>query len=187
MRLSTIGRLAIMRPVPGAELVRDLRHAVRGEVRFSAGDRALYSTDASIYRKLPIGVVQPLDIPDALIALSVCREHGVAVLPRGAGTSQAGQSCSQAVVLDFSRHVDRILEIDRERRLARVEPGVLRDRLRGEAARFHLTFGLDPSTHQYCTLGGMIGNDSCGVHSVTSSQPCATLNPWTSSLPADSD
>ncbi|HUY57047.1 MAG TPA: FAD-binding and (Fe-S)-binding domain-containing protein [Candidatus Micrarchaeaceae archaeon] len=157
-----------MRRVPGAELVRDLRNAVRGEVRFSAGDRALYSTDASIYRKLPIGVVQPLDIPDALTALSVCRDHGVAVLPRGAGTSQAGQSCNQAVVLDFSRHVDRILEIDPERRLARVEPGVPLDRLREEAERFHLTFGPDPSTHQYCTLGGMIGNDSCGVHSVTS-------------------
>lgn len=152
---------------PAFELAADLRRAVQGEVRFSAGDRALYSADASIYRTLPIGVVQPLDTEDVLAALAVCREHDVPVLPRGAGTSQAGQSCNAAVVLDFSRHLTRVLEVDPERRLARVEPGVALDRLRGEAERHQLTFGPDPSTHQYCTLGGMIGNDSCGVHSVT--------------------
>src|SRR5487761_486957 len=158
-----------MRVSRGAEfeLAAELRQAVRGEVRFSAGDRALYSADASIYRQLPIGVVQPRDVEDVLAALAVCRDHGVPVLPRGAGTSQAGQSCNAAVILDFSRHLDRVLEVDPESRLARVEPGVALDRLRGDAERHHLTFGPDPSTHQYCTLGGMIGNDSCGVHSVT--------------------
>ena len=139
---------------PAFELAADLRRAVHGEVRFAAGDRALYSADASIYRTLPIGVVQPQDTEDVLAALAVCREHDVPVLPRGAGTSQAGQSCNAAVVLDFSRHLTRVLEVDPERRLARVEPGVALDRLRGEAERHQLTFGPDPSTHQYCTLGG---------------------------------
>jgi len=102
--------------------------------------------------------------------------------PQGAGTSQAGQSCNAAVVLDFSRHLDRVLEVDTERRLARVEPGAVLDRLRGEAEQHHLTFGPDPSTHQYCTLGGMIGNDSCGVHSVTAGPTVATSRPSRSSL-----
>ena len=141
---------------PAFELAADLRRAVQGEVRFSAGDRALYSADALIYRTLPIGVVQPLDTEDVLAALAVCREHDVPVLARGAGTSQAGQSCNAAVVLDFSRHLTRVLEVDPERRLARVEPGVALDRLRGEAERHQLTFGPDPSTHQYCTLGDII-------------------------------
>ncbi|MGH7902792.1 MAG: FAD-binding and (Fe-S)-binding domain-containing protein [Candidatus Dormibacteraceae bacterium] len=153
---------------PGAELAAALRRVVRGEIRFSAGDRALYSADASNYRQLPIGVVQPRDAEDVLAALEVCRRMDVPVLPRGAGTSQAGQSCNVAVVLDMSRHMDRVLEVDPEGRLARVECGAVLDRLRADAERHHLTFGPDPSTHQYCTLGGMIGNNSCGVHSVMS-------------------
>ena len=151
---------------PGGPLAAELRSALRGEVRFSAADRALYAVDASIYRQLPIGIVHPRDDEDVLAALDVCRRHGVPVLPRGAGTSQAGQSCNEAVVLDLARHMDRVVAIDPERRLARVQPGVALDRLRSAAERHHLTFGPDPSTHQVCTLGGMIGNNSCGVHSV---------------------
>lgn len=143
-----------------------LRGAVRGEVRFDAGSRALYATDASNYRQVPIAVLTPRDAEDVVAALAVCREHGVPVLPRGAGTSLAGQCCNAAVVFDFSRYMNRIVEIDPERRIARVEPGVILDVLRAAAERHHLTFGPDPATHSRCTLGGMIGNNSCGVHSI---------------------
>ncbi len=148
-------------------LESSLRRAVRGEVRFDAGSRALYSTDASNYRQIPIGVVAPRDTDDVAAALEVCRRYGAPVLGRGAGTSLAGQACNVAVVLDISRHLNRILEIDPERRLARVEPGVVLDSLRKEAGRHSLTFGPDPATHACCTLGGMIGNNSCGAHSLT--------------------
>ncbi|HEX3129134.1 MAG TPA: FAD-binding and (Fe-S)-binding domain-containing protein, partial [Thermoanaerobaculia bacterium] len=145
----------------------DLRLAVRGEVRFDSGSRALYATDASNYRQIPIGVVVPKGPDDVEAAMAVCLRHGAPVLGRGGGTSLAGQACNVAVVLDVSRHLSRILEIDPERRLARVEPGVVLDKLRQEAARHGLTFGPDPATHAWCTLGGMIGNNSCGAHSLT--------------------
>jgi FAD/FMN-containing dehydrogenase/Fe-S oxidoreductase len=148
-------------------LQSDLRLAVRGEVRFDAGSRALYATDASNYRQVPIGVVVPKGPDDVEAALAVCLRHGAPVLGRGAGTSLAGQTCNVAVVLDVSRHLSRILEIDPERRIARVEPGVVLDKLRKEAGRHGLTFGPDPATHAWCTLGGMIGNNSCGAHSLT--------------------
>jgi FAD/FMN-containing dehydrogenase/Fe-S oxidoreductase len=149
-----------------AALEQELRRSVRGEVRFDDGTRALYATDSSNYRQVPIGVVFPCDTHDALEALDVCRRHGAPVLPRGAGTSLAGQSCNVAVVLDCSKHLSKVLEIDPVRRLARVEPGVVLDDLRRQAEAHHLTFGPDPATHRVCTLGGMIGNNSCGVHSV---------------------
>ena len=159
------------RPGPGSgggeeALARDLRRAVRGEVRFDAGSRAMYATDASNYRQVPIGVVVPEDRDDVLAALDVCRRHGAPVLARGGGTSLAGQCCNVAVVLDTSKRFRSILEIDPGRRLARVEPGVVLDDLRREAERHGLTFGPDPASHRSCTLGGMIGNNSCGVHSV---------------------
>ncbi|HSL21629.1 MAG TPA: FAD-binding and (Fe-S)-binding domain-containing protein [Vicinamibacterales bacterium] len=147
-------------------LEQALRRAVRGDVRFDAGSQALYATDASNYRQVPIGVVFPRDADDVAAAVAVCRQHGAPVLPRGAGTSLAGQGCNEAVVFDFSRYMTRIVEIDPARRLARVEPGVILDVLRAAAERHHLTFGPDPATHSRCTLGGMIGNNSCGVHSI---------------------
>ncbi len=147
-------------------LAADLSHAIRGEVRFDTGSRALYSTDASNYRHVPIGLVTPSSIDDVIAAISICREHSAPVLPRGAGTSIGGQTCNTAVVLDFSRNLDRIIEIDPSRRLARVQPGVVLDNLRTAAERHHLTFGPDPATHAWCTLAGMIGNNSCGVHSI---------------------
>ncbi|HET9299356.1 MAG TPA: FAD-binding oxidoreductase, partial [Candidatus Polarisedimenticolaceae bacterium] len=147
-------------------LESELRRRVAGEVRFDDGTRALYATDASNYRQVPIAVVIPRDTDDLLAALDTCRDAGVPVLPRGAGTSLAGQCCNVAVVLDLSRHLNRVLEIDPQARLARVQPGVVLDHLRQAVAPHGLTFGPDPATHRHCTLGGMLGNDSCGVHSV---------------------
>jgi FAD/FMN-containing dehydrogenase/Fe-S oxidoreductase len=139
---------------------------VGGEVRFDAGHRALYATDSSNYRQVPIGVVYPRHTEDVIAAVTACREAGAPVLSRGAGTSLAGQCCNVAVILDFSRHLSAILAIDPERRQARVQPGVVLDRLREQAERAGLTFAPDPATHRWCTIGGMIGNNSCGVHSV---------------------
>jgi FAD/FMN-containing dehydrogenase/Fe-S oxidoreductase len=149
-----------------AALAAELARRLRGEVRFDAGSRALYATDASNYRQVPIGVVVPRDAEDVVEAVAVCRRFGAPFLSRGGGTSLAGQCCNVAVVCDFSRHLHRILELDPEGRRARVEPGVVLDDLRAAAEAHHLTFGPDPATHDHCTLGGMIGNNSCGVHSV---------------------
>ncbi|MGI8968821.1 MAG: FAD-binding and (Fe-S)-binding domain-containing protein [Chloroflexota bacterium] len=153
--------------VDSAALAADLTSAIRGEVRFDAGSRALYSTDSSNYRQIPLGLVLPRDADDVIAAVAICRRYRVPVLPRGGGTSLAGQTCNVAVVLDFSKYMNRILEIDPVRGIARVEPGVVLDDLRNAAEHYHLTYGPDPATHDRCTLGGMIGNNSCGVHSVT--------------------
>jgi FAD/FMN-containing dehydrogenase/Fe-S oxidoreductase len=149
-----------------SELAETLRHRVQGDVRFDRGSLALYATDASNYRQVPIGVVLPRDADDVLAAISVCREFGAPILCRGGGTSLSGQGCNVAVVLDFSRYMAKILEIDPQRRIARVQPGVVLDHLRSAAEKFHLTFAPDPASHDRCTIGGMIGNNSCGVHSV---------------------
>jgi FAD/FMN-containing dehydrogenase/Fe-S oxidoreductase len=147
-------------------LAAALGAGVRGEVRFDDGSRALYASDASNYRQVPIGVVLPRDKEDVVEAIGICRRFGAPIVGRGGGTSLAGQCCNAAVVLDFSRHVNRVLAIDVERRLAAVEPGAILDDLLAAAAAHGLTFGPDPASHSSCTLGGMIGNDSCGVHSV---------------------
>ena len=143
-----------------------LRTQVRGDVKFDHGSRALYATDGSNYRQVPIGVVLPRDADDVLAAISVCREFGAPLLCRGGGTSLAGQCCNVAVVLDFTKYMGNILEIDPERRIARVQPGVVLDHLRNAAEKYHLTFAPDPASHDRCTIGGMIGNNSCGVHSI---------------------
>src|SRR5271170_262855 len=150
-----------------AEALRaQLGSDVHKNVRFDRGTRALYATDGSNYRQVPIGVVLPRDADDVLATVALCREFGAPLLCRGGGTSLAGQCCNVAVILDFSKYMARILEIDPARRIARVQPGVVLDRLRTAAEKHHLTFGPDPATHGRCTLGGMIGNNSCGVHSV---------------------
>lgn len=148
------------------ELARALTAAVRGEVDFSAAGRALVTMDASNYRRVPAGVVAPRDADDVAAALAVCREAGVPVVPRGGGTSIAGQATGTGVVLDLTRHLRDIVRLDPEARTAVVGPGVVLDRLREAAAVHGLTFGPDPSTHSRCTLGGMIGNNACGSHSV---------------------
>ncbi|MFJ2648950.1 FAD-binding and (Fe-S)-binding domain-containing protein [Streptomyces sp. NPDC087420] len=147
-------------------LARALEGAVRGEVDFGTAARALMTMDASNYRRVPVGVVAPRDAADVAAALAVCREHGVPVLPRGAGTSIAGQATGVGVVLDLTRHLRSIVSVDAEARTAIVQPGVILDDLRDAVRPYGLTFGPDPSTHSRCTLGGMIGNNSCGAHSV---------------------
>ena len=147
-------------------LEAELRRRVRGEVRFDDGSRALYATDGSNYRQVPIGVVVPNAIDDVIETVAAARRYGAPVLARGGGTSLAGQCCNVAVVIDMSKYLHHILELDPERRRARVQPGLVLDDLRDAAEHYHLTFGPDPSTHNHCTLGGMIGNNSCGVHSV---------------------
>ncbi|WP_149548674.1 FAD-binding and (Fe-S)-binding domain-containing protein [Streptomyces marokkonensis] len=148
------------------ELSARLRAAVRGEVDFGTTARALTTMDASNYRRVPLGVVAPRDADDVAAALSVCRAYGVPVVPRGGGTSIAGQATGTGVVLDFTRHMNRLLSLDPEARTAVVQPGLVLDRLQEAAAPHGLRFGPDPSTHSRCTLGGMIGNNSCGSHSV---------------------
>src|SRR5687767_13493132 len=138
-------------------LAGDLRRIIKGEVRFDAGTRAMYSTDASNYRQVPIGVVVPMDIEDIVQTVEVARRHGAPILARGGGTSLAGQCCNVAVVFDFSKSMNRIVELDPAARRAIVQPGLVLDALREAAAPHGLTFGPDPSTHSHCTLGGMIG------------------------------
>ncbi|MBI3306999.1 MAG: FAD-binding oxidoreductase [Candidatus Omnitrophica bacterium] len=147
-------------------LENELRCNLKGEVRFDDGSRALYATDASNYRQIPIGVVLPRDAEDIAKTFEICRQAGIPILARGAGTSIAGQCCNVAVVMDMSRWMNRVLEINSGEKYARVEPGAVLDSLRAEAAKHGLTFGPDPATHNRCTLGGMIGNNACGVHSV---------------------
>ena len=149
-----------------AVLAEQLARRITGEVRFDSGARAAYSADASNYRQVPIGVVIPRSIEDIAATLDICREHGVPILPRGGGTSQNGQCVNIAVVIDTSKYLNRVLEIDPVAQTARVEPGTVCDTLRDAAEQHGLTFGPDPATHSRCTLGGMIGNNSCGAHSM---------------------
>ncbi len=163
MQLAQAAKTAV---VDARGLADALARNLRGEVRFDDGSRALYATDGSSYRQVPIGVVIPQDADDVIATISLAREFGAPILCRGGGTSLAGQCCNVAVVLDMSKYMSRILEIDPVRRVARVQPGLILDHLRAAAEKHHLTFGPDPATHDRCTLGGMIGNNSCGVHSV---------------------
>jgi FAD/FMN-containing dehydrogenase/Fe-S oxidoreductase len=149
-----------------SELEHELKRTVRGEVRFDTGSRALYASDASNYRQIPIGLVVPRDSSDVVAAVAACTKFSAPILPRGAGTSLAGQSCNVAVVLDFTKYMNQILELNAAQGYARVQPGLVLDTLRDRAELHHLTFAPDPSTHNRCTIGGMIGNNSCGTHSL---------------------
>ena len=155
------------REVDAAALEAAMRAAVSGEVRFDLGSRAAYSTDASNYRQVPICVVVPRSVDDGIATIAVCREHGAPVLSRGGGTSLAGQACNVAVVIDWSKYLQHFELFPNEKR-ARVEPGVICDMVRNAANVHGLTYGPDPATHDRCTFGGMIGNNSCGPHSVMS-------------------
>src|SRR3990170_5866933 len=148
------------------ELQAALAAAVAGEVRFDAGARAAYASEASNYRQVPIGVVLPRSAEDVMAVLAAARAPGAPVLARGGGTSMCGQSVNVAVVIDCSKYMDRVLSIDAAARSALAEPGVVCDSLNAAAAGPGLVFGPDPATHSRCTLGGMIGNNSCGAHSV---------------------
>lgn len=158
-------------PPPGTpsstrSLVDDLRSAVSGEVRFDVGSRGTYATDSSNYRQVPIGVVIPRSLDDVVATIAVCRAHGTPVTSRGGGTSLAGQTCNATVIIDFSKYLDAVESIDVDDRSAWVLPGCTLDHLREQAAAYGLTYGPDPATHSRNTLGGMIGNNSCGTHSV---------------------
>ena len=160
MRLVGNGR------VGDSRLADRLRRAVGGEVMFDPFSRGRYATDASIYQIEPIGIVCPRTTDDVEATLSIAREEGVPVLPRGGGTSQAGQTVAEAIVLDCSRHLDRIIDVDAAARRATVEPGVVLARLNARLRRDGLMFPVDISTASRATLGGMAANNACGSRSI---------------------
>lgn len=149
-----------------AALESELRANIRGEVRFDEGARSLYATDSSNYRQTPIGVVIPRDRSDVITAVELCRKHGAPITCRGGGTSLAGQCCNVAVIIDFTKYMNRVIEVDPEKKLVRVEPGIVLDEMQKAVKKHGLIFGPDPATHSHCAIGGMLGNNSCGVHSV---------------------
>lgn len=162
MRIDKTSRV----PAGAQGLAAELKSKIRGEVRFDDGSRALYATDLSAYRHVPIGVVIPRDIDDVVETVAACRRYEAPILGRGCGTSLAGQCCNVAVVIDFSKYINSLWDLDPDGRTVWVEPGVIYDQLRNAAEVHHLTLAPDPATHAYCTIGGMIGNNSCGSHSV---------------------
>ncbi|WP_416904336.1 FAD-binding and (Fe-S)-binding domain-containing protein [Micromonospora echinospora] len=151
------------RDVHLAALAADLRAEVDGEVRFDAGSRAAYSTDASNYRQVPLGVVVPRTVDAAVAAVAVCRRHGAPLTSRGGGTSLAGECTNTTVILDWSKYCHRLLDVDEQNRTCLVEPGIVLDELNARLKPTGLEYGPRPATHNHCTLGGMIGNNSCGA------------------------
>ncbi len=148
-------------------LARELEESIEGEVRFDDGSRALYATDGSNYRQIPIGVVLPKSQDDIIKTVALCRKHNAPLLSRGGGTSLAGQCCNEAVVMDMSKYYNKVIKVDKVNKRVTVQPGIILDHLRDETEKAAgLTFGPDPATHNHCTIGGMLGNNSCGVHSV---------------------
>ena len=148
------------------QIARDLATLIDGEVRFGDHDRMLYATDASIYQVEPIGVVVPRTLADVEAIVLYAARHRLPILPRGAGTSLAGQTVNDAIVIDFSVHLDRLHEIDRAAASVRVQPGVVLDRLNDAVAPYGLMFGPDVATSTHANIGGMIGNNSAGAHSI---------------------
>ena len=156
----------IVQPGLQAQLAARLRRETTGEVLFSRADRGRYATDASIYQVEPVGVLVPRTIEDVQTAMAIARESGVPVLPRGGGTSQCGQTVNRALVLDCSKYLRNVLEIDPDRRRAVVEPGIVLGHLNAALKPHGLFFPVDPSTHARCTIGGMAANNSCGSKSI---------------------
>ena len=149
-----------------AGLAKALRGTVEGEVRFDTASRALYATDASNYRQPPIGVVVPKTLEDVVATHAACREFGAPLVNRGGGTSLSGETVNFGVVVDHSKHLREILEIDADEGWAHVQTGVVNEQLNEATGEYGLIFPPDPSTHRYCTIGGNLGNNSCGIHSV---------------------
>jgi FAD/FMN-containing dehydrogenase/Fe-S oxidoreductase len=152
--------------VKHAALAQRLRREIRGEIKFSPADRGRYATDASIYQMMPVGVIVPERVEDVATAMSLAREAGVAVLPRGGGTSQCGQTVNHALVIDCTKHLRRVIDIDPVARRATVEPGIVLGHLNAALKPHGLFFPVDPSTHSRCTIGGMAANNSCGSKSI---------------------
>ena len=153
-------------PTLREQLATRLKRETRGEVLFSRADRGRYATDASIYQIEPVGVLVPRTIEDVATAIAIARESGVPILSRGGGTSQCGQTVNRALVIDCSKYLRNVLEIDPERRRALVEPGIVLGHLNAALKPHGLLFPVDPSTHARCTIGGMAGNNSCGGKSI---------------------
>lgn len=144
-------------------LVDRLTEEIHGEIRFDSGTRAAYSTDGSNYRQIPLGVIVPRTVEDGARAIEICRDADVPLVSRGGGTSLAGQCTNTAVMIDWAKYCNRLLSVDPKSRTATVEPGIVLDVLNRELAQHNLEYGPRPSTHPSCTLGGMIGNNSCGA------------------------
>lgn len=157
---SNINRAAL------SSLAGEFKQALHGEFDFSDAGIAMYTSDASNYRQIPLGVVYPRDSDDIVLTTRLCREQQLPVLMRGAGTSQNGQCVNEALIIDCSRFMNKVLEIDRQSHTALIQPGIVCDALKAAAEEYDLTFGPDPATHSRCTLGGMIGNNSCGPRSM---------------------
>jgi FAD/FMN-containing dehydrogenase/Fe-S oxidoreductase len=153
--------------VDAQSLERELKQVIEGEVRFDNGSRALYATDASNYRQIPIGVVLPKTEQDIINTVALCRKYKAPFLSRGGGTSLTGACCNVAVVMDMTKYYNKVLKIDKVKKTVTVQPGIVLDEMR-EATQKEagLTFGPDPATHSHCAIGGMLGNNSCGIHSV---------------------
>src|ERR1700738_2182076 len=151
--------------------------SIEGEARFDRGTIAIYSYDASNYRQVPIGVVMPRHEEDVIAPVSLARENSLPILARGGGTALGGQATSAALVLDFSKFMNRVIAVDPENKSATVQPGVIQSALNAELAPHGLFFAPDPSTKDRCTIGGMIGNNSCGAHSAAYGKPVDTLEP----------
>src|SRR5438270_4712016 len=152
--------------IPGPDFQTRLRREISGEVLFDAFSRGRYATDASIYQIEPLGVAIPRNREDATAAIAIAREEGVPVLPRGGGTSQCGQTVARALGIDCSKYLDRVISVDVDGRRARVEPGVVLDRLNRQLRKDKLFFPVDPSTASRATIGGMTANNSCGSRSL---------------------
>ncbi len=148
------------------DLVGELRRSVSGEVRFDKMTRMLYSTDASIYQIEPVGVVLPRNADDVVAVIETARRYGVPVLPRGGGTSLAGQTVANAIVMDFSRHMRDVVELNAEEGWVRTQPGIILDELNHKIAHSGMFFTPDPSTSSRGNVGGALGNNSCGAHSI---------------------
>jgi FAD/FMN-containing dehydrogenase/Fe-S oxidoreductase len=148
------------------DLEQMLRQRVTGEVRFDPFSRVLYSTDASIYQMEPVGVVVPRSEEDVLAVLEVARDNRVPVLPRGGGTSLAGQTVNHAIVMDFSKYLNQVIEVNREEGWARVQPGIVLDQLNRELLPYGMMYAPDPTTSSRACVGGGVGNNTCGAHSV---------------------
>src|ERR671914_2794425 len=149
------------------EIEAELKKRIDGELRFDRYSRLLYSTDASIYQIEPIGVVVPRHKGDVQASIEIANKLGVTVLPRGGGTSLAGQAVGHSIVLDFSKYMQDVLEVNREELWCRVQPGLVQDELNAHVRGMGLQFGPDTSTSNRATIGGMIGNNSAGAHSLT--------------------
>jgi len=149
------------------EIAAELKKRIEGDVRFDRYSRLLYSTDASIYQIEPVGVVVPRHKGDVQAVIELANKLDVSVLPRGGGTSLAGQAVGHSIVLDFSKYMRNVLEVNQEELWCRVQPGLVQDELNAHVRAMGLQFGPDTSTSNRATLGGMIGNNSSGAHSLT--------------------